>query len=138
MAEYQTAGIQGRRNNPTAGNTHNRPTGGPLSPATHGVNTVIWEHCFSKLQGFSNLPKDRPGLGEKAYTTSEPSLFTNGVLLPNTQVGRVSLLNTGGSTSTLRGLCRILGDLWRQATQSTNTNYAFILLRICKSHYLLI
>ena len=38
-------------------------------------------------QGFSNLPKDRPGLGETAYTTSEPSLCTNGVLIPNTQVG---------------------------------------------------
>ena len=34
---------------------------------------------------------------------------------------------------------RILGGLWRQAAQSTNnTNYSFILLRICKSHYLLI
>ena len=73
-------------------NRPSAPTTAPLSPA--------------HTQGFSNLPKDRPGLGETAYT-SEPSLCTNGVLLPNTQVGRVSLLNTGGSTSTLRTLPNI-------------------------------
>ena len=79
-------------------------------------------------QSFSNLPKDRPGLGETAYTISEPSLLTNGVLLPNTQVGRVSLLNTGGSTH------RTLPNIgWPvEAAQSTKyTNYTFILLRIC-------
>ena len=48
--------------------------------------------CPRGTQGFGNLPKDLPGLGETTYTTSESSLRTNGVLLPNTQVGRVSLL----------------------------------------------
>ena len=96
-------------------------TKGPTSPTTpwhtKGRNTPTTPqhpqppHRRSSVprgtQGFSNLPKDRPGLGETAYTTSEPSLCTNGVLLPNTQVGRVSLLNTGGSTSTLRTLPNI-------------------------------
>ena len=41
----------------------------------------------SGTQGFGNLPKDRHGLGETTYTTSESSLCTNGVLIPNTQVG---------------------------------------------------
>ena len=58
-------------------------------------------------QGLSDLPKDQPGLGETTYATSESSLCTNGVLLPITQVGRVSLLNTGGSTSTHRTLPNI-------------------------------
>ena len=48
--------------------------------------------CPRGAQGFGNLPKDRPGLGETTYMTSESSLRTNGVLFPNTQVGRVSLL----------------------------------------------
>ena len=38
--------------------THNRPTGGPLSPVAHRVSAT----------------SPRTGLGETAYTTSEPSL----------------------------------------------------------------
>ena len=73
--------------------THIRPTGGPLPRGT---------------QGFGNLPKDRPGLGEATYTTSESSLCTNGVLLPNTQVGWVSLL-TQEVLPPHSGLCRYIG-----------------------------
>ena len=104
-----------------AGNTHICLTGGPVARGT---------------QGLSNLPKDQPDLGETTYATSESSLCTNGVILPITQVGRMSLLHTGGPHT---GLCRILGGLCRQAAQSTNhTNYTFILLRIYQLFHLLI
>ena len=64
--------------------------------------------CLRGTQGFGNLPKDRPGLGETTYTTSESSLCTNGVLLPNTQIGRVSLL-TQEVLPPHSGLCRYIG-----------------------------
>ena len=54
---------------------------------------------------------------------------SGGVFLPFTHVGRVSLIYTGGASSSHRTLRRILSGLCRQAAQST-TNYTVILLRI--------
>ena len=58
-------------------------------------------------QGLSNLPKDQPGIGETTYETSESFLCTGGVLLPITHLGRVSLIATGGATSSHRTLPNI-------------------------------
>ena len=69
-------------------------------------------------QGFGNLPKNRPGLGETTYTTSESSLRTNRVLFPNTQVGWGShLLREVSPPRSKYILCGLL----RQAPQSTKT-----------------
>ena len=115
--------------------THNRPSShkgalarGMTRPGKALTSAPPEVLCPRGTQGFGNLPKDRRGLGrgETTYTTSESSLCTNGVLLPNTQVGWVSLL-TQEVLSPHSGLCRILGGLWRQAAQSTkNTNNSFI------------
>ena len=79
----------------------------PEYPTPATPTSVSLEVLSPTAQGLSNLPKDQPGLGETTYATSESSLCTNGVPLPITQVGRVSLLNTGGSTSTHRTLPNI-------------------------------
>ena len=78
------------------GNTHNRPSAhkgalaqGMTRPGKAPISAPLEVLSSHGTHGFGNLPKDRPGLGETTYTTSEPSLCTNGVLLPNTQVGRV-------------------------------------------------
>ena len=73
--------------------THIRPTGGPLSP---------------RYTGFQQPPQGPAWPGETTYTTSKSSLYTNGVLLPNTQVGRVSLL-TMEVLPPHSGLCRYIG-----------------------------
>ena len=78
--------------------THNRPSAhkgalarGMACPGKAPTSAPPEVLCPRGTQGFGNLPKDRPGLEETTYTTSESSLCTNGVLLPNTQVGQVSL-----------------------------------------------
>ena len=114
-AGIQTGGIVRRRQHPHP--TPATPTSASLevlSPTAHRVSAT----------------SPRTGLGETAYTTSDPSLCTNWILLPNTQVGRVSLLNTGGSTSSHQTLPNIG---WPVETCRTihYTNYTFILLRIC-------
>ena len=75
----------------------------PGKVPTSGPPEVL---CPRSTQGFGNLPEDRPGLGETPYATTESSLCTNGVLFPNTQLGRVShqLLVASPPRS---GLCRI-------------------------------
>ena len=72
-------------------------------------------------QGFCNIPKDRPGLGETPYTTTVSSLCTDGVLFPN-YPGRAGVpSNTRGFTSTFRTLPNILCGLRKQAPQSTKS-----------------
>ena len=117
--------------------THNRPSShkgalarGMTRPGKAPTSAPPEVLCPRGTQGFGNLPRDRPGLGlgETTYTTSESSLCTNGVLLPNTQVGWVSLLTQEVLPPHSR--------LWRQAAQSTkNTNNSFIFFRIWKSHW---
>ena len=101
-----------------------RPGKAPKTAPRHtkGLSPGVWlargEHphpphrpevlCPRGTQGFGNLPKDRPGFGETTYTTSESSLCINGVLLPNTQVGWVSLL-TQEVLPPHSGLCRYIG-----------------------------
>ena len=92
--------------------------------------------CPRGTQGFGNLPKDRPSLGETTNTTSESCLCTNRVLLPNTQVGRVSLL-TQEVLPPHSGLCQYIG--WPVETGSTihyNANqflYTFLDIQITLS-----
>ena len=104
----------------------------PGKAPTSGPPEVL---CPRGAQGFGNLPKDRPGLGETTYTTSESSLRTNGVLFPNTQVGWGSYLLREVSPPR-SGLCRIyiLCGLLRQTPQSTKTLiHSFTLFRIFRS-----
>ena len=96
--------------------THNRPSAhkgalarGMARPGKAPISAPPEVLCPRGTQGFGNLPNDRPGLGETTYTTSESSLCINGVLRPNTQVGRVSLL-TQEVLPPHSGLCRYMGD----------------------------
>ena len=88
----------------------------PGKAPTSGPPEVL---CPRGAQGFGNLPKDRPGLGETTYTTSESSLRTNRVLFPNTQVGQGSHLLR--EVSPPHSAEYILCALLRQAPQSTKT-----------------
>ena len=89
--------------------THNRPSAhkgalarGMARPGKTPTSVPPEVLCPRGTQGFGNLPKDRPGLGETTYTTSESSLCTNRVLLPKYPSMAGVPSNTGGSTSTLR------------------------------------
>ena len=93
-----------------AGNTHIYLTGGLVPCGT---------------QGLSNLPKDQPGLGETTYETSESFLCTGGVLLPITDLGRVSLITTGGVTSSHRTLPNIGWHVQTGRTIQNNRSHVY-------------
>ena len=105
-AKESDAGISDARLS-DAGNTHIYLTGGPVPRG---------------IQGLSNLPKDHPGPGVTTYETFESFVVYRRVLLPITQVGRVSLINTGGSTSSHRTLPNIRWPVLTGRTIHLNNN----------------
>ena len=119
-----------------------RPGKAPTTTPRHtkGLSPGVWltqgKHPYPPHQRSSvpaahrvSATSSRTGLGEITYMTSESSLCTNGVLLPNTQVQRVSLQ----TQEVLPPHPNIFGALQRQAAQSTKTLInSFIHFRIFK------
>ena len=90
----------------------------PGKAPTSGPPEVL---CPRGTQGFGNLPKDRPGLGETTYTTTVSSPCTNGVLSPQCPDRAGVPSNERSFTSAFRTLPNILCGQRKQAWRFTKS-----------------